>query len=491
MKSFFKHTAPALALLGLSLGSCKPDLESSPKSSAGQADFSRYVAVGNSLTAGFGDGGPGGLGGLSLEGQLASYPNLLATQFKAVGGGDFNQPLFNAATQFNGSGFLKLTGFDAAGNPQIGFESTNTATVAGSVAPGRNLLAKYTGPTNQNLGVPGIKVADVTTQGYGFNNPLGFNPYFERMLPAGPAAGASYLQYVTAQTAAVNPTFTTNWLGNNDVLGFAASGGAGDALTPIAEFTTKYNQVVDVLTANGAKGLVATLPAISTLPQFTTVPTAGVIAQIAATPISPAQRTALGTAYAQLGLDPLPANARFGLYIRTSATGAGAVREATAADLILLGARSLINAPSTTSPFTGGVGLVVPGAPAAVAGALAATANALPNVAVLDAGEVADVAARTAAFNGIIVAAAARKGLAVFDTNLFFGQVVRSGIVNNAVSNTTAYLAGGLFSLDGVHPTPRGYAIITNEMIKSINSYYGAAVPGLDATKYRGVKFPQ
>jgi hypothetical protein len=33
------------------------------------------------------------MGGLSLEGQLNSYPNLLAGQFKAVGGGDFVQPL--------------------------------------------------------------------------------------------------------------------------------------------------------------------------------------------------------------------------------------------------------------------------------------------------------------------------------------------------------------------------------------------------------------
>ena len=39
MKPFFKYTAPALALLGLSLGSCKPDLEDSPKAEAGQADY--------------------------------------------------------------------------------------------------------------------------------------------------------------------------------------------------------------------------------------------------------------------------------------------------------------------------------------------------------------------------------------------------------------------------------------------------------------------
>ena len=67
--------------------------------SAGAVDFTTYVAVGNSLTAGFSDGG------LYLEGQQNSYPNLLAQQFKFVGGGDFAQPLFQQG-QENGSGYL-------------------------------------------------------------------------------------------------------------------------------------------------------------------------------------------------------------------------------------------------------------------------------------------------------------------------------------------------------------------------------------------------
>ena len=57
MYFFLKRSAPFLALLGLALGGCQPDLENDPKSSAGQADFARYIAVGNSLTAGFADGG--------------------------------------------------------------------------------------------------------------------------------------------------------------------------------------------------------------------------------------------------------------------------------------------------------------------------------------------------------------------------------------------------------------------------------------------------
>ena len=147
MKSFFKHTAPALALLGLSLGSCKPDLESSPKSSAGQADFSRYVAVGNSLTAGFGDNG------LYLEGQQTSYPAILSQQFAQVGGGAFAQPLFATANS-NGTGYLSLSGFTAAGSPVLTPVAANAAVGIG--ADGRTpLLAKYTATDNQNLGVPG------------------------------------------------------------------------------------------------------------------------------------------------------------------------------------------------------------------------------------------------------------------------------------------------------------------------------------------------
>ena len=65
-----------------------------------------------------------------------------------------------------------------------------------------------------------------------------------------------------------------------------------------------------------------------------------------------------------------------------------------------------------------------------------------------------------------------------------------SGIVTNGVNNTAAFISGNLFSLDGVHPTPRGYAIVANEMIKVINTKYGCQVPTVNPNDYRGVKFP-
>ncbi|GAA4002655.1 hypothetical protein GCM10022408_12620 [Hymenobacter fastidiosus] len=483
----FRKIAPFVALLGLGLTACQPDLEADFKPSAGSADFARYVAVGNSLTAGFSDNG------LYLEGQQNSYPALLAQQFKLAGGGDFTQPLF-ASSEKNGSGYLRLEGFTnppapATPSPIIRPVTTELATSRGKGLDGRTeLLTRYTGTDNQNLGVPGIRVADVLTPGYGLNNPIGFNNFFERLLPAG--SPTSYLQYVQERVSTVKPTFFTNWLGNNDVLGYASSGGTAAPLTPVADFTTRYNQVVDALTVNGAKGVLVTIPNVTSAPYFTTVLTAAVIARINATPIPAALVPVI---VAQLGLpagSPLPAGTRFGLYIRTSATGAAAVREATASDLLLLPASSFINTTSATSPFPNGVGLVIPGAPAPIPAALAASANPLPNNLVLDASEIGLATARTTELNNAIRAAAARKSLAVFDANTFFAQVTTSGIVTNNVSNTTSFISGNLFSLDGVHLTPRGYAIVTNELIKATNLQYGARVPALNPADYRGVKFP-
>jgi len=479
MKPVFNYAATALGLMGLGITSCQPDLDD-PKSSAGQADFTTYLAVGNSLTAGFSDNG------LYLEGQQNSYPSILAQQFAKVGGGAFVQPLFPAANA-NGSGYLSITGFSASGTPTLGPVAANAAVGLGAdnATP---LLVKYTGADNQNLGVPGIRVADVTTPGYGLNNPLGFNPYFERLL-GGSSSLFSYQQYVQERVTTLKPTFFTNWLGNNDVLGYATSGGTAP-LTGVALFTTKYTAITDVLTAGGAKGLLATIPNVVNVPFFTTVPTATIMAQVQSIPV-PAANVAALTA----GLSLTPAQAatiRFGLFVTTSANTP--VREATANDLLLLTASSVIGTPSTTAnPLPRGLGIVITGlAPAQAAGlALAAPPNPLANSLVLDAAEITSVQNRTTELNTVITNVANQKGLALFDSNTFFRGVATNGLVVNGVSNTAAFVAGNLFSLDGVHPTPRGYAVIANEMIKAINAKYGAAVPGVDATAYRGVRFPQ
>src|ERR1051325_5578705 len=84
-----KNSLLIAAAAELSLAGCKPHMDA-PVASAGNLDFSRYVAVGNSLTAGYSDGS------LYRSGQERSYPAILAAQFAMVGGGEFRQPLLNS-----------------------------------------------------------------------------------------------------------------------------------------------------------------------------------------------------------------------------------------------------------------------------------------------------------------------------------------------------------------------------------------------------------
>ena len=46
------------------------------------------------------------------------------------------------------------------------------------------------------------------------------------------------------------------------------------------------------------------------------------------------------------------------------------------------------------------------------------------------------------------------------------------------------FVSGGLFGLDGIHPTPFGYAVLANEWIEAINETYGAEIPVVNLFPY-------
>jgi len=94
------------------------------------------------------------------------------------------------------------------------------------------------------------------------------------------------------------------------------------------------------------------------------------------------------------------------------------------------------------------------------------------------------------AYNTTIKSVAASKGLAVFDAFTFLNDIKQHGLLINGVSLNSNYISGGIFSLDGVHLTPRGYAIVANQFISAINKQYNSNIPAADITAYGGVKFP-
>jgi hypothetical protein len=96
---------------------------------------------------------------------------------------------------------------------------------------------------------------------------------------------------------------------------------------------------------------------------------------------------------------------------------------------------------------------------------------------VLNAAETATIEARREEFNAIIRAVAGETGAALVDVAAIFDQVLQHGILLGGITLTTDFLTGGLFSYDGVHASPTGYAIIANAFIDAINTTYGGSIP--------------
>ncbi|HET8804213.1 MAG TPA: G-D-S-L family lipolytic protein, partial [Aequorivita sp.] len=214
MKNILKYT---FALVALGFVSCDPEFDSPVTDegfyTSGTADLSKYVSVGNSLTAGYADGA------LYITGQNNSYPNIMAEQFSFAGGGDFTQPLMN-----DNVGGLLLGGTQITENRYILAvgPNGNPSPVRLIGTPTTDIANKLTGPFN-NMGVPGAKSFHLVAPGYGniAGVPTGAaNPYFARFASSESAT-------VIGDAAAQNATFFSLWIGNNDILGYATSGGSG------------------------------------------------------------------------------------------------------------------------------------------------------------------------------------------------------------------------------------------------------------------------
>ena len=497
-----------IAVVALGFASCEPEFENPVEAnySAGDANFSSYVAVGNSLTAGYMDGT------VFRSGQANSFPNLLSQQFAQVGGGVFTQPSYAEDTNDSG-GILNVPGFGTRLiiNAALGAPQPLNKPITVTLTPQAKAY--------NNMGVPGAKSFHLLIPGY-----ASANPYFARHATAPTTT-------ILRDAVSLNPTFFTNWIGANDVLSYATSGGVGvnqtgntnpltygiNDITDPTVFASVYNLIINGgtspvfgtvtgLAQNGAKGVVATIPNVTSIPYFTTVPynalpasatatnTAalqlyGFLAQVTGGRIMPLS-TEIGTRNPVLIVDETLTNLSAQISGAAStipslapfATALGQLygraRQATTADLILLPASSKIGQPNPagTAPFNVN-GVTFP----------------LQDGDVLIPSEQAAIATATTAFNASIKSIAAAKNLAVADMNAILGQLVAGLKSENGTIYTANYFSGGtsefrvLFSLDGVHPNARGYSVIANEIIKTINAHYKAKIPFLNPNNYPGI----
>ena len=139
-------------------------------------DLSRFVSIGDSITSGYTDGA------LFYEGQLHAFSNLMAQQFKTVGGGNFNQPLMkpdSVGVGFYGNARLAFKNkSDTSNNQQAPEYIAKQGDLSVFI---ENIFAKQ-GPFH-NMSVPSAKLISLVKVGIGNpKNGVGnYNPFFTRM----------------------------------------------------------------------------------------------------------------------------------------------------------------------------------------------------------------------------------------------------------------------------------------------------------------------
>lgn len=408
---------------------CEADIEKYTPD-PGEADFSTYVAVGNSLTAGFANGD------LYKSGQENSFPNMMADQFQHVGLNSFNQPLMNDELGFGNRMVLQemngeLMPVDMPGDPDPGnFENIYAAE----------------GPFH-NMGVPGAKVQHMLIPGYGT-----LNPYFGRF--ASDPTSATML----SDAKDLNPTFFTLWAGSNDILNFATSGGEGDGITPVTNFSVTLELIINQLTASNARGAIANIVDITGIPFFNTIPHDALALE------DEAVVNALNDAYAQL--PHIQFETGNNAFLVADEEHEAGFRHLTSDELVLL-----------TLPLQKveeeGWGTAVP----------------IPQEYYLSEEQIIEVQEAVTAYNDVIKTAANQQGLAYVDVHTLLSES-ESGIYFDAIAFNNQYISGGVFSLDGVHLTARGNAIVANEFITAINSTYNASIPRVLVGDFKGILFP-
>ena len=389
-----------------------------------QVDFTRYVALGDSLSAGYIGGG------LMDYYQYRSYPALLARQ---GGTGTFEMPLIappglGSVLELKSLAPLAIGPTDLP-PPADPFEYFYNVT----------LEAPY-----QNLGIPGSNTYDMLFTTGNIFNLIGGNEdnvmhdlILRTPTVEDPSSG-NQIDY-TALVAAISqsPTFATVWIGNNDFLGavVAATPIDGVTMTPITAFEQYYTQAIGALATslpNSQIVLVEVIadprvaPFVSSIPNMVDVP----------------------------GLGPVQLEGEDG--------------PITAADRLTLGASALI-----------AMGYGLPGSPPLPENLDLVTGN--PGV-ILREAELDLIVQQTSAYNQIIAGvAAAFPNVHVFSFNPALEELA-SGTYRTfgGIELSTQLLVGGVFSYDGIHGQNVGYAVIAYELIDFLNSNLGAGIPQIN-----------
>lgn len=435
-------------------------------------DVSNYVVVGNSIEAGYLDGG------LFKSGMQNSLPAMLARQFEKAPG-RFPRP-FKQALVNNNYGGLAVGGMrilaqrlilDPSGQAPVEMEAFLNTTLPVSA----DLLLDEKQTELSNFAVPGAKSFHYVASGYGNVANLETktaNPYAVRL--TGDTPDKTMVELAVDR----KPTFfSMTTPGGNDVLSFATGGGVNPAdLTPVTMFNTSMHSALQALTASGSKGVISIPGDITAFPFFTTVTHMPIPIPDAGT------ATAINEAYSDYN-SALDAAATGGYMTNDEAAkrkivfaqGFNAVvmidkhlttvpnlpniRQTTKDDFVLLTAAGIIGAKKYPSDLQSPIfGVTAP----------------MEDQHILSHDEAMLMKEFSDQHNQILKDCAKTYDLAFVDFNAKFSEVVAGGVTFDGVSIDARYISGGMFSLDGIHPTSKGYAYMARLILAAIDEKYGS-----------------
>jgi hypothetical protein len=287
--------------------------------------------------------------------------------------------------------------------------------------PGAPVNVLYPAPYN-NLGIPAATLHDLIV-----TLTSSSNPSFDLVLRG---QGSALIQ-----AAGLEPSFVMLWAGTWDVLQAVVR---DLPPTSASAFESDYRTIVQTLVNSPVEAqlVAANVVDVLELPFVTTVPP--VVVDSTGNPVL-------------IGGQPVPLIGPDGMLSPT--------------DKVTLTAIPLLEQ---------GVGIPLPhglGVP-------------LPGIVVLGTEEQDAIRQAVDGYNAVIKEVAADYRFPVVDANGWLAAAVE-GITVGGIDFNTDFITGGLISLDGIHPTDLGQALLANRFIEAINAWYGSSIPIINLTARR------
>lgn len=232
------------------------------------------------------------------------------------------------------------------------------------------------------------------------------------------------------EAIALKPTTVFLWIGNNDALAGIESGTPA-SMTTVADFTTDFTQLITTLKAQTSANLVvANIPDVTAIPYLT------------------------------------PSSTIINAFVAFSGLQASVVQQ-----FLGLTPGELVNAKGVQA-IEAGISSLQPGQ----------NSITLDDSDILTPDEISTIQATIDSYNQVIQQQVSAAGGTLVDMHSYFATL-KAGVTVNGVAASTTYL-GGLFSLDGIHPTNTGYALLANQFIAAVNAKFSLSIA---ATNVNGI----